>query len=135
VEPGSLGAITAIHVVEHLEVDALITLVDLSLRALSPGGLLIFETPNAKNVTVGAETFYMDPTHLRPIPSAFLEFIVSLRGFSDAHVVSFKRTADQLAAVWPRAGEWANDVTTMAQHLSELLLGPEDYAVIARRAK
>jgi len=135
VTPGTLGAVTAIHVVEHLGVDTLIALVDLALQALSPGGLLIFETPNPKNVTVGAETFYMDPTHIRPIPSAFLEFVVSLRGFSDAQIVSFKRTGDRLESALPRRGAWANDMTTMAEHLSELLLGPEDYAVIARRAK
>ena len=134
VPAATLGAVTAIHVVEHLDIDTLIEFVDLSLRALRPGGLLIFETPNPRNVTVGADTFYLDPTHLRPIPSPLLEFIVSIRGFAETRVVPFKRAPDQLAPVVPRTGDWATDVNNLAQHLSGLLLGAEDYAVIAQRA-
>ncbi|HEY5120240.1 MAG TPA: methyltransferase domain-containing protein, partial [Acidimicrobiales bacterium] len=52
VPKGSLGAVTAIHVVEHLGINTLIEMIDLALRALKPGGMIIFETPNPGNVMV-----------------------------------------------------------------------------------
>jgi O-antigen chain-terminating methyltransferase len=134
VPAGSLGAVTAIHVVEHLGIETLLETIDLALRALAPGGLLIFETPNPGNVLVGADSFYIDPTHDHPIPSTLLEFLVSIRGFAGATVVPLKRAPDHFSPVMPVEGDWAIDVTRLAQHVSSLFLGAEDYAVIARRA-
>jgi 2-polyprenyl-3-methyl-5-hydroxy-6-metoxy-1,4-benzoquinol methylase len=134
VPKGTLGAVTGIHVVEHLGIDTLIEMIDLSLQALHPGGLVIFETPNPGNVLVGADSFYIDPTHDHPIPSALLEFLLSIRGFADARIVPFKRAPNLFTPVMPDTGVWANDVTRVAQHVSNVLLGAEDYAVIARRA-
>ena len=62
-----------------------ITFVEQCRRALAPEMLLI-ETPNPANVLVGAATFYLDPTHQRPLPSAYLEFLVHDRGFVDVEV-------------------------------------------------
>jgi O-antigen chain-terminating methyltransferase len=134
VPKGSLGAVTAIHVVEHLGINTLIEMIDLALRALKPGGMIIFETPNPGNVMVGADSFYIDPTHDHPIPSALLEFLVSIRGFTDARVMPLKRAPNLFTDVMPNEGVWANDVSRVAQHVSNVFLGAEDYAVVARRA-
>ena len=134
VAKGTLGAVTAIHVVEHVGIEALIEIIDLSLQALRPGGLLIFETPNPSNVIVGANTFYLDPTHDHPIPSVLLEFLVSIRGFTDSQVLPLKRTSPVFDPSDPGAGDWANSLTRFAQYVSDTLIGAEDYAVIARRA-
>jgi O-antigen chain-terminating methyltransferase len=134
VPKGSLGAVTAIHVVEHLGMNTLIEMIDLALLALKPGGMIIFETPNPGNVMVGADSFYIDPTHDHPIPSALLEFLVSIRGFTDARVMPLKRAPNLFTDVMPNEGVWANDVSRVAQHVSNVFLGAEDYAVIARRA-
>ena len=135
VPAGSLGAVTALHVVEHLDTDTLIEMIDLSLRALRPGGLLVLETPNPGNVLVGANFFYLDPTHERPVPSALLEFLVSIRGFAEAHVVPLRRSVPLFDAEWPGDVEWQGDVHRVAAFVSEGLLGAEDYAVIAHRAR
>ena len=134
VPKASLGAVTAIHVVEHLGIDTLIEVIDLSLKALKPGGVIIFETPNPANVLVGADSFYIDPTHDHPIPSALLEFLVSIRGFADATIMPLKRAPNLFTNVMPDEGVWANDVSRVAQHVANVFLGAEDYAVIARRA-
>jgi SAM-dependent methyltransferase len=76
VQPGSLDVVTAFHVVEHLDVDALLALLAAAHRALRPGGLLVAETPNPTNLVMGACNFYLDPTHRAPIPPAQLEFLV-----------------------------------------------------------
>ena len=134
VPPASLGAVTGIHVAEHLGIDTLIEVIDLSLKALKPGGVIIFETPNPGNVLVGADSFYIDPTHDHPIPSALLEFLVSIRGFADTKIMPLKRAPNLFTNVMPDEGVWANDVSRVAQHVANVFLGAEDYAVIARRA-
>ena len=62
----SLAAVTAFHVAEHMPIEALVELIDLSIRALRPGGLLILETPNPDSLVVGASTFYIDPNSPAP---------------------------------------------------------------------
>src|SRR5262249_55887862 len=70
--PGAaLGAVAAIHVIDHLPLQDLAALVGESVRVLRPGGVALFETPNPRNLTVGACSFYMDPTHVRPLPPDF----------------------------------------------------------------
>jgi SAM-dependent methyltransferase len=124
----SLGAITAIHVVEHLDIDTLITFIDLCLRTLKPGGLIIFETPNPGNVKIGADLFWTDPTHLHPLPSEFLRFVVTMRGFADTEIIPFKRGVRFAPAQALDAGNHQ-----LVDELADMLFGPEDYAVIARR--
>lgn len=82
----SLGAITSFHVIEHLPFDQLFTLVEQCHRVLSPGGKLIFETPNPENVLVGSHTFYHDPTHRNPITPTLIDFLLRHLGFADVEL-------------------------------------------------
>lgn len=72
----SLAAITSFHVIEHLPFGVLLRLVQEARRVLRPGGRLIMETPNPENVIVATQTFWLDPSHVRPLPPALLEVIV-----------------------------------------------------------
>ena len=65
-EPGSLGAVTAIHVVEHLPLAELERFLRASRRALRAGGLLVFETVNP-HAAFALKTFWVDPTHQHPL--------------------------------------------------------------------
>ncbi len=67
IETNSLLAVTGFNIVEHLSFAALIELLDESLMILKPEGVCIFETPNPKNIIVGACNFYTNPTHKSPI--------------------------------------------------------------------
>jgi glycosyltransferase involved in cell wall biosynthesis/SAM-dependent methyltransferase len=78
----SQAVVSAFHVVEHIGIDALHTLIAHAHRVLKPGGLLIMETPNPENIVVGTNYFYVDPTHLRPIPSLLLSFLAEFHKFS-----------------------------------------------------
>ena len=87
--PGdSVGAVTAFHIVEHLEINALLALVREAYRVVRPGGIVVFETPNPENVVVGSCSFYHDPTHRRPIPPPTLSFYLRHVGFSNVTVTS-----------------------------------------------
>ncbi|HEV8432129.1 MAG TPA: methyltransferase domain-containing protein [Thermoanaerobaculia bacterium] len=84
----SLGSIAALHVVEHLPVDALFALFREAARTLRNGGLLMIETPNAESMLVGASDFWRDPTHIAPRHPAALTLLAREYGFSVDEVVA-----------------------------------------------
>lgn len=118
---GSQCIVSGFHIAEHIAFDDLETLVIHSLRVLKPGGLLILETPNPENVVVGASNFYLDPTHLRPLPPLLLSFLPEHHGFARVHTVRLQ----ELAQIHKRS-----DIRMM-----DVLGGVSpDYAVVAQKA-
>lgn len=86
----SQAVVSAFHVVEHITFDQLRVFISESLRVLKPGGMLLMETPNPENILVATRNFYLDPTHIRPIPSMLLEFLVNFEGFSRVKVLGLQ---------------------------------------------
>lgn len=80
-EDNRYGAITGFHIIEHISFQKLIVLFKETLRCLKPGGIAIFETPNPRNLFVGACSFHFDPTHLKPIPAELSSFLAEHLGF------------------------------------------------------
>jgi SAM-dependent methyltransferase len=117
----SLRAVTAFHFVEHIGLAKLIDLLDEIKRVLKPGGLLIVETPNPKNLVVGACNFYSDPTHHKPLFPETLEFILSHRGF----------VRTQLQYLHPVEGSPFRDSSEASQALNSWLFSARDFAIVA----
>jgi O-antigen chain-terminating methyltransferase len=122
-DENSVGAVTAFHVIEHLEFEQLLTLFDESLRTLVPGGVLICETPNPANVTVGACNFYLDPTHRRPLPAQLVAFLLDARGFTDIEILELQ----------PNDAMRLEDDSEAARRINGFFYGPQNYAAIARK--
>ena len=74
-ENSSFDILTAFHLVEHFSSDYLLRVVNEIKRVLRPGGLTIIETPNPENIIVSTCNFYMDMTHVKPLPPQLLKFI------------------------------------------------------------
>ncbi len=89
----SIALVSAFHVVEHMPFEDVRSLVREALRVLQPGGLLILETPNPENLVVGTSSFYLDPSHLRPIPTELLSFVVEHAGFLRNKVLRLQEAA------------------------------------------
>ncbi|MGI8820646.1 MAG: methyltransferase domain-containing protein [Chthoniobacterales bacterium] len=119
----SLGAVTGFHIIEHLPLAALMDLFAEARRVLQPGGLAIFESPNCKNLTVGACNFNIDPTHRNPVFPETAQFMLETHGFEQVHL-EYLAPADRT----PFAENDANSAV-----LTALLYGPQDFAVIARK--
>lgn len=120
----SLNCVTGFHFIEHLPFETLIELLDETARTLRPGGLVIFETPNPKNLVVGACNFYSDPTHLKPLFPETVQFILSNRGFADVRIEYVNAVGGS-----PFTGE-----SQSSQALDSWFYSPRDFAVIGRRA-
>jgi O-antigen chain-terminating methyltransferase len=88
----SLSILSGFHIAEHLSLGDLETLIKEALRVLKPAGLLILEAPNTENLVVGTSSFYLDPTHQRPLPSALLSFLVGYLGFTRSKVLGVQES-------------------------------------------
>ena len=116
----SVTVISAFHVVEHISFEDLQILVQEALRVLKPGGLLILETPNPENIKVASESFYLDPTHLKPLPSALLSFLPEFYGFARNKIIRLQESKDLINQ------EYIN--------LMQIIEGVSpDYAVVAQK--
>ncbi len=87
----SLDIITGYHIVEHIPFTILIRLLDECFRTLKAGGMILFETPNPENLIVGACNFYVDPTHLHPLPPETLRFLARQRGFLNTEILKLHK--------------------------------------------
>lgn len=115
----SLSAVTGFHIIEHLEIEVLMKLLDEIVRALHPGGMVIFETPNPENVLVGSNYFYFDPTHRNPLPSLLMNFLLTSRGLHRIEVMNLH--------AWDQARISGKNALTA--RFNELFYGPMDYAI------
>ncbi len=116
----SITVISTFHVIEHITFEDLQSLVRESLRVLKPGGMLIMETPNPENIKVATEHFYLDPTHIKPIPSRLLSFLPEYYGYNRTKIL--------------RLQECKKLINQDTINLQEVIEGASpDYAVISQK--
>jgi 2-polyprenyl-3-methyl-5-hydroxy-6-metoxy-1,4-benzoquinol methylase len=120
------GAITLFQVAEHLPFDVLVEVFRAARKCLVPGGVFIVETPNSKNLKVGAGTFWIDPTHERPLYPELLEFLSQLVGFEK---YESKYSASNLDLY--DYSDAQPHTRAILEMLTLAVDGPADYALIA----
>ncbi|WMW81075.1 methyltransferase domain-containing protein [Undibacterium cyanobacteriorum] len=123
-DENSLGAVTGFHLIEHLNFADLLLLFEAAYRALKPGGLIIFETPNPENVLVGSCNFYFDPSHQHPIVPAVAQFIAQQSGFASAEIVRLHPYPDDHLA------QGSSDADRL---INRYFFGAQDFALVARK--
>lgn len=121
VEDSSLAIVSGFHIAEHIPFPDLQMLVAEAFRVLIPGGVLILETPNAENIAVGTNSFYLDPTHERPIPHLLLSFLTEHTGFSRSKLLRLQEPAQ------------LNDPDHPVDLLAVLSAVSPDYAIVAQK--
>lgn len=124
----SVAAITSMHLVEHLPHGVLVRLLNEAWRVLRTGGIIVLETPNPENITVGSCWFYLDPTHRNPIPPALLQWLVGERGFED---VQIKRLSEHRGVMDIATVPEGVPGSAQINQLAALITAAPDYAVIA----
>ncbi|MGH9424436.1 MAG: class I SAM-dependent methyltransferase, partial [Thermoanaerobaculia bacterium] len=125
---GSIGTIVAMHVVEHLPVDALFALFTEGARVLRKGGLLVIETPNAESLAVSASEFWRDPTHLAPRHPAALTLLAREHGFAidDVRAIHPFPEANRFVAT-------SEEMRSLIGALNERIFGGQDLRLVLRR--
>jgi SAM-dependent methyltransferase len=123
----SLGAITSFHLIEHIGFEDRIALFDESVRVLKSGGIAVFETPNPRNLLIGACNFWADPTHLRPLYPETHQFLLEYRGFSNV----------ELLFLHPHEGDQRlpeEEAPELASRLNEVFSCARDYTIVGYKA-
>jgi SAM-dependent methyltransferase len=121
------GALLA-HVVEHLVPEAALRLLRAVAAVLAPGGTVVIATPDPRNRIVLEETFWLDPTHIRPYPAALLAQLCDAVGLRVVGSYRDPATVPRRPA-WKRALARVRSVLSGADRSS-----PLDLVVVARRA-
>lgn len=120
----SLSCITAHHLIEHLPFEDVLWLTREALRVLAPGGLLLFETPNVRNILVGATSFHNDPTHLSPMTAPVLEVLFETVGY---HPIQTRHLHPH-----EKLAEFMNK-PSFDPELANLLFGAQDLAILGHK--
>ncbi len=96
----SQAIVTGFHIAEHIAFSDLRLLIQQALRVLKPAGLLILETPNPENITVGTVNFYLDPTHQKPLPPQLLAFLPEYYGFARVKTIRLQEDKTLSDRAW-----------------------------------
>jgi SAM-dependent methyltransferase/glycosyltransferase involved in cell wall biosynthesis len=103
-EPDSLGTVFSAQVIEHLDLDQLQRLLELSLTRLRPGGLFIAETVNPHS-PAALKAFWVDPSHRQPLFPETMLALCQLTGFASADVFCPQGS-----------GEWESDRLSQGEY-------------------
>jgi O-antigen chain-terminating methyltransferase len=122
VPDGSLDGIFCAQVVEHLPPDRLPEMIRLASSALAPGGVLAIETPNPECLAIFAVHFYLDPTHVRPVPHALLAFYMEEHGLGQIEVLKLSPAIETMPAL-----------AALPEDFREAFFDGLDYAIIGRK--
>ena len=142
----SLGGLTAIQVVEHLEPTQLMRVLDAAHRALKPGAPVVLETINAACWAAFFDSYIRDFTHVRPLHPDTLRYLVQASGFASADIQFRSPFAEQDRLPIVRfplrpaksdadvaMSELAEAVNVHAERLNARLFTHRDFAIIAKR--
>jgi 2-polyprenyl-3-methyl-5-hydroxy-6-metoxy-1,4-benzoquinol methylase len=132
-----LGGLFLGQVIEHMPFDQIILLVEMAFKKLKPGSYLIMETPNPMSLAIFYRTFYVDPTHVKPVHPLTIQYLVESVGFTKTELSYSSRVEPNW---WvPNLEPMDNTISNLNEfnqginRVNDLLFGNLDYAIIARK--
>lgn len=134
-EDNVLGGIFMSQVAEHLDNNYLFDLIEESYKKLENGAYFIAETPNPRVLSTFTNSFYLDPTHVKPVHPETFKFIMEYVGFKHVDILYTKNSKIpyKLPLLNGNNIENLQDFNDGINLLNELLFGSQDYAIIARK--
>lgn len=136
----SLGGLFAAQVVEHFEAGYLVRFLGLAFEKLRPGSTIVLETINVDCWSAFFGPYLRDITHVHPLPSETLKFLLQASGFQRVHVMARSPVAEDArlrrippAAVSALNSDLAAALNENTDKLNGLLFTHVDYAVVGER--
>lgn len=131
----SVDLVTGFQIIEHLCMSDLMTLLKESYRVLKQGGMILFETQNPRNVVVGAGTFYIDPSHKRPLDPGMVSFLAEWCGYQEVTYIDANSDPNWESLELPDQNIAPKEYRLIKEFnaIKWLLYGPQDYAVFGMK--
>lgn len=129
----SYGGIFAGQLVEHISFEDLSELCNQAHRILTPGSCFIIETPNPTCLSTYMNSFYLDPSHEKPVHPKTLQYVLQQQGFGNVQIMY----TEQSKVNYRLPLLDSSSVNNLAQFndginlLSDIIFGSQDYAIIA----
>jgi len=138
---GSLGGVYLGQVVEHFQLPQLVRLVELCHSKLNGGGIFAAETINPTCLFTFSNTFYLDPSHTKPLHPLTMKFLLKSVGFEKVDIRFLSPLPEEMrlglleASVRPSLKEEADRETLNENFtkLNNLLFSYQDYVIIAQK--
>lgn len=128
------GGIFVGQVIEHISFRQLQELCSLAYEKLLPGAWLVLETPNPMCLSVFANSFYMDPSHDKPVHPFTLKYLLEELGFRDVNLLFTECSRlEPLPLIQSAEIKNIGEVNAGLTRVSDLLFGSQDYAVAAKK--
>lgn len=121
------------QVVEHLKLEQLVELCNISYEKLNSGGCAIFETPNPTSLSIYTNAFYMDPSHVKPVHPLTLQYFLQNAGYDDVQIVYTETSKVKVNIPKIDVGEASQEFNSAMDRIGQMLFGSQDYAIIARK--
>ncbi len=118
----SLDGIFCSQLVEHLAPERVPAMIKACASRLAQGGVIVIETPNPECLAIFSTYFYLDPTHVRPVPWKLLEFYFQESGIATVEV---RRSSPAVESMTALEG--------LDARFREEFFGGLDYAIVGRK--
>lgn len=136
VQDGSIDGIFCSQVIEHLSSNLQIQLASLCSTKLKSGSPLVIETINPECLFALSRNFFLDPTHVRPVPAEMLRFLLESLHFEDVEIRFSSRVhsgQDIPILSLPQPSPDLERLNQALQRMDAILFGYQDYAALAHR--
>lgn len=121
------------QVVEHLTVNQIVDLCNLSYERLEKGGVAIFETPNPTSLATYTHAFYLDPSHTKPVHPLTMQYFLKKAGFTQIEILYTDSSKINIQIPAIQTGEHQEEFNRAMKEVEKVLFGSQDYAIVARK--
>lgn len=127
--------IFASQLIEHIPFVDVIELCRLSYEKLEEGAYMILETPNPMSLAVFTHSFYIDPSHVKPIHPFTLKYIAEKTGFREVELLftDSSKFPVEIPALDACEKEQIEEFNSAMKKVENALFGSQDYALIAKK--
>lgn len=131
----STDGIFASQLIEHLSIGKVIELCETAYQKMTQGAYMILETPNPMSLAVFTNSFYIDPSHVKPVHPLTLKYLVEKIGFQKVELLFTESSRMPVSIPKLDLADMGNveAFNESMQRVSEMLFGSQDYALIARK--
>jgi len=131
----SLDGILCSQVIEHLSMHSMVKLFREGFRALKRGTRFVVVTINPRSLFALANNFYLDPTHVRPIPPETIRFLLEDVGFRKIEIDYYSPFSGEYALMPIKESD--NEMSEASrinfERLNHVVFGFQEYAVVGTK--